>query len=400
MEINLPKLSSASIVTTLLFSLFSTSSYAVNLFDPIDKQFDMGEYLAENAYGFLPVPIIITEPALGYGGGFTGVFLNESDEQREKRKQLALKSIDGGAQLLTTGITAIGGFATSNGSWLGFAAHRHSWKQDSIRYLVGGGYGQINMVYYPFSQSEVSGSGILNDGLELELTGLGAIQQLQFRIDGSPWLLGLKQSYVKPEMGIKDQDRLNDILGKWLNLSPALSGLGVMVEYDSQNSFMYPTEGYNYVLSYMLFRDAIGSDYKYDSIDIDGKNFWELTDVVNLGVKVQFDALVNNEQFLPPNAYPYINLRGIASNRYQGEVVGSLEAQVTWEIDNRWSTLAFVGAGSATDEFSDLFNSNTEYAYGLGFRYLIARRYGLRSGIDVAFSEEDSAVYFKVGTGF
>lgn len=27
----------------------------------------MGEHLAENAYGFLPIPIIITEPAVGYG---------------------------------------------------------------------------------------------------------------------------------------------------------------------------------------------------------------------------------------------------------------------------------------------------------------------------------------------
>ena len=35
----------------------------------------------------------------------------------------------------------------------------------------------------------------------------------------------------------------------------------------------------------------------------------------------------------------------------------------------------------------------------LDFRYLIARRYGLISGIDIAFSEEDTALYFQVGAG-
>ncbi|MCZ8488521.1 hypothetical protein O9992_18605 [Vibrio lentus] len=46
-------------------------------------ELDMGEYLAKkNAYGFLPVPILITEPAVGYGGGFTGIFMHESEEQK------------------------------------------------------------------------------------------------------------------------------------------------------------------------------------------------------------------------------------------------------------------------------------------------------------------------------
>ncbi|OEF88403.1 hypothetical protein [Vibrio splendidus] len=46
------------------------ATHAVSFIDEIDGQLDMGEYLAENAYGFLPVPILITEPAVGYGGGF------------------------------------------------------------------------------------------------------------------------------------------------------------------------------------------------------------------------------------------------------------------------------------------------------------------------------------------
>ncbi|RHW75896.1 glyceraldehyde-3-phosphate dehydrogenase [Colwellia sp. RSH04] len=381
-------------------SFIGFSSYATNFFDPIDKQFDMGEYLAENAYGFLPVPIIITEPALGYGGGFTGVFLGENDQQRERRKEAALASLDGGAQLLTPSITAVGGIVTENGTWLGFAGHQHSWLKDSIRYTVGGGYGRINMTYYPFGNDAITNSTLNDKGIELEMIGFGLMQNLQFRLADSHWLLGFKQTYSKPEIGIKGQDKLNEFLGKWLNLSPALSAVGLTLVYDSQNNFMYPTKGFNYHFSYLLYRDAVGSDYKYDAVSLVGKNFWELTNKFNLGVKLEFEALANNDSILPPNAYPYIKLRGIPSNRYQGEAVASLEGQFTWEIDNRWSTSIFAGIGSATGEASDLFSADNQYSYGAGFRYLIARRYGLRAGIDVAFSDNDSALYFNIGTGF
>ncbi|GAL28873.1 outer membrane protein [Vibrio variabilis] len=48
----------------------------------------MGDYLANNAYGFLPVPIVITEPAIGVGGGMLGMFLHESDEERESASSM------------------------------------------------------------------------------------------------------------------------------------------------------------------------------------------------------------------------------------------------------------------------------------------------------------------------
>src|SRR4051812_24642306 len=37
-------------------------------FDPADGQLDLS-YFLENPKGFLPIPIVITEPAVGYGGG-------------------------------------------------------------------------------------------------------------------------------------------------------------------------------------------------------------------------------------------------------------------------------------------------------------------------------------------
>jgi hypothetical protein len=75
---------------TALLLLTSTSLHAVALFekfiDPADGKFDTSGWLIDNK-GFLPVPIIITEPAVGTGLGLAGVFFHESDEGAEKRKQ-------------------------------------------------------------------------------------------------------------------------------------------------------------------------------------------------------------------------------------------------------------------------------------------------------------------------
>ena len=71
-------------------------------FDPEDGQLDLS-YFLENARGFLPIPIVITEPAIGYGGGLAGMFLRPRKEA-------------GSEGWARPNISAVGGFATENGT--------------------------------------------------------------------------------------------------------------------------------------------------------------------------------------------------------------------------------------------------------------------------------------------
>jgi hypothetical protein len=52
---------------------------SARFFDPQDGQFDLS-YFLENPRGFLPNPIVVTEPAVGYGGGAAGMFLRPRRE--------------------------------------------------------------------------------------------------------------------------------------------------------------------------------------------------------------------------------------------------------------------------------------------------------------------------------
>ncbi len=60
-------------------------SFWSQLVDADDGRFDVSQFLADNAYGFLPLLIIITDPAAHGGLGAVGLFLHESEEHKEKR---------------------------------------------------------------------------------------------------------------------------------------------------------------------------------------------------------------------------------------------------------------------------------------------------------------------------
>jgi hypothetical protein len=64
---------------------------------------------------------------------------------------------------------------------------------------------------------------------------------------------------------------------------------------------------------------------------------------------------------------------------------------------HRWGVVGFVGYGQT---FSENADGNQAWNAGGGFRYLLARMFGLKMGIDVAFGPEDWAVYMVIGTAW
>jgi hypothetical protein len=62
------------------------------LIDPEDGMLDVSEVLSTTK-GFMPVPLLITEPALGVGGGLILLFLHDSIDNRAEL--MAEKNPDG-----------------------------------------------------------------------------------------------------------------------------------------------------------------------------------------------------------------------------------------------------------------------------------------------------------------
>jgi hypothetical protein len=97
---------------------------------------------------------------------------------------------------------------------------------------------------------------------------------------------------------------------------------------------------------------------------------------------------------------PFIDMRGVPFLRYQGEQVALLEAELRWQFWKRFSLVAFGGGGGAWNDCQRLDNSQGVVAGGGGFRYELARRYGIHAGFDFAVSRDMTAYFFEVGSGW
>ncbi|PKF61845.1 glyceraldehyde-3-phosphate dehydrogenase [Psychromonas sp. psych-6C06] len=384
----------------LLSCLYSTTPFA-SFFDEEDNQLDLGHHIAENATGFLPIPIIITEPAVGYGGGIAGLFLHETEEEKKVRKEAALNARDGGARLMPSAITLVGAGGTENGTWFAFAGHQHSWLKDRIRYLGGAGVGVANLnIYKDLSFPGFGPIAPIDKTLSFgtKTSGIVMMQKLQVRIADTPLMLGIKQVASKSKVET-DSKVLNDLLDYTIGTETVSSGLGLLADYDTRNNFFYPSEGYQVSAEYMVYNEAIGSDHNYNNLNINAEVYIPVAQNWTVAFAGNYQNFDSNDIILPPTVKPYVDLRGISAYRFQGDEIQTVQGQVTYDITPRWNISAFYGVGRALDK-GEQNHEDLAAGYGTGFRYKIARRYGLSIGADIAFSEEESAFYISLGSGF
>ncbi|MEZ9417645.1 glyceraldehyde-3-phosphate dehydrogenase, partial [Vibrio sp. 10N.286.49.E1] len=143
---------------------------------------------------------------------------------------------------------------TKNGSWFAFAGHRHTWLDDSIRYIGGAGLGKVNLDIY----KDISFPGVGDKlppfdktfGFNTQTTGAAMLQSVQFRVADTPLMLGAKQfaSYTSVE---SSNSAVNQLLAWTLGNESVTSGLGVIAEYDTRNNLFYPTSGFKVGADYM-----------------------------------------------------------------------------------------------------------------------------------------------------
>ena len=130
----------------LIISLFmptlasAGNSLWQSFIDPKDGKFDASNWLIERS-GFLPVPVIVSDPAVGYGGGLAVLFFHEPEEDSQKTG-------DDDVLTLPPSVSFGAGIYTENESWAGAGGHFGSWKEDSLRYLGYLGGGSLNLKYY------------------------------------------------------------------------------------------------------------------------------------------------------------------------------------------------------------------------------------------------------------
>ena len=345
--------------------------------DPEDGAFDASQHLA-TATGFLPVPMIITEPAVGYGGGLFAAFFHGSIEQWSRRNN---------GRLTPPSISLVGGFATENGSWGVMAGHFGVWFHDKVRYLGGVGYVSPNLAVYP---SVLGGSTKVDFNLE----GLIIIQQLKARVFKNVFVGG---RYIYGSNSVRfDRDSIPGIRADTVTI--ATGGLGVMLELDTRDNNLSPTRGTRAQVTGSWYGPALGGDSTYRMLNAFVQQHWVVSPRV--GVSARVDGTVSSPG-APFYGKPFLRMRGLPVLQYQGLRIALTEGEVRYGLDRRWTVLGFAGAGwTDNGRDSTLHRTGNVVIGGAGFRYLIARAMGLQAGLDVAAGPDGGAVYIQIGSAW
>ena len=344
--------------------------------DKEDGAFDLSDYLLLHR-GALPVPIIITEPAVGYGGGIALAYFSQSFAEQAEKARAA------GEPVIPPDIAVGAAFKTENGSWGGGAGYLGFWDHDRWRYTGFAGKVELQLDYF----------SVTGDGRAYKLDATVLLQQALRRIGTSSWYVGPRLFYMST--GASFAGTLpNDVPSPELDMK--ISKLSAVVDHDTRDNIFTPNRG-TYVEAEAAFaRGAFGSDVNFQTLYVRGFHWIPVDDFV---IGLRGDARLSSGA-VPFFAQPYIVLRGVPAGRFQDKNALALETEVRWNVNSRWALVGFAGAGKAFGRRQTWDEADTIPSGGVGFRYLVARKLGMYAGIDVAKSTADSAIYITMGSNW
>ena len=352
--------------------------------DPEDGHLDISDWLIDRK-GFLPIPIFITEPAVGYGGGLALMFVrNSMRESAERAKETGY--------LVPPDIFVAGAVGTENGTKAAFGGGMMTFGEGRWRYRGAVARTDVRLQFYGV------GGGGLNGvrSIAYALDGWVSTQRALRRLGDSDSWLGARWDLLV----LNDQVNIsgNPIAGLRPDESARrTSGLGLTLEHDSRDNIFTPSRGWIGALDATFYDPAWGSDTAFQAYRGRVFAYWPAAkSVVGAG---RLDGRAA-EGHVPFYMLPFIELRGIPAARYQDERTAVVETEVRWSVTPRWAAIGFIGAGRAWGRDTTFGDSTSQVSKGVGFRYLIAKQLGLWVGIDYARGPEEDAWYIQVGNAW
>ena len=345
--------------------------------DTLDQSPDISEFL-RTRYGFAFIPILITEPAIGYGAGGGLVFIHRDPSEIKEGKGIY------------PSISGLGGFYTESKSWGVGAGHFGIWKEGAIRYRGGAGYVSANLNYYrePLLEQGVQQLGF-------NITAFGIIQELIFRINTSKFFAGMSYGFGRTKVRFDVPANLPEISAK--DYETNIGGLGAVLYYDKRDNLFTPNKGIYAGVRYVYYDHFLGSDRKFQRLFTHFIGYLPLTKQLYAALRLDLQSSFEDAPFY---MRPFISLRGVPAMRYQGKTTYLAETEFRWDFTYRWSLVGFTGYGRALPVNEKWLNKMTAYNFGFGFRYLLARLYGVRMGMDIARGPEDWAFYLQFGSSW
>jgi hypothetical protein len=342
-----------------------------------DGWLDVSGFLDEK-YGFLPVAIPITEPAVGYGAAGGLAFISQP--------------LGGGqSEYDRPNVTVLGGMGTENDTWGAVAGDLRNWLDGRLQTLAGVVYASVNLDFHGIGEDSV----LADDPLRYNLKPAGGMLQGKYRLGKSRLWAGLSYAFARTEVAF-DAPAGTPTLPDFRSESNA-GGLTPSFTFDTRDNIFTPNRGTYVEATAGLFSEALGGDDEFQRGRLIAMQYVPLHPRLHLGFRGEAAASFGDVPFY---LRPFIYMRGVPVMRYQGETAAQIEAEARWRFWKRFSLVGFVGGGATWNDLERFDDTKSVVTGGAGFRYELARKYGIHMGLDVAFGPDNPAIYIQVGSAW
>lgn len=352
----------------LVLSFMAIMAFDANAAEETDRD-DVGK-------NFAVAPIVVSNPNIGSGLGATGMYFFDIGEQAEGAPRSS-------AQI-------VGGYTNTDSYFVGLLSGLHL-RNDRIRCKLGVFHASINNEY----RDPLGGEVKFNTGV---LAGFG---QISYRVWRDVFLGGqllVTDVTYDPETSV-DGDYLNRVGAE----DTTAAGIGPVISFDTRDNIHYPGSGMLAEIKGFYKPDAWGNDADYAVGDAAVNQYIGLTADHILALRLYGRTGTHNTPYSDKSRLGQgSDLRGFKSGEISGRTLLAGQAEIRWQVAERWGIVAFGGLSKLWDDDLDaLITEDIYYSGGAGIRFMINTDQKLNFRVDAAIGNGDNkGIYVGIKEAF
>lgn len=326
---------------------------------------------------FVAVPIPVSNPTIGTGLEAALLYLHPQDEQQ---------------QASPNSTSGLGLLYTNTDSWLVGLFHDGYYLQDRLRIRAGLGSAQANLDFFGLGSRPVFEDQPIGYSIESDI----AMGRILGRIPGSNnWFTGIQILYLDTDVNFDTQELIEGL--PYLSSQQQLTTLSWLANYDSRDDNYYPSRGQFAEFMYGKNDQDLASDVDYDRYTLDYSYYIPLPYQSVLAMRANAEQVDGDTPFY---LLPHLSMRGFPANRYMDDAAASLHLEWRQKFSARWGYILSLEAGAVGDSITSLDTDDTITSIGAGLRWQVQAEKKLNLGLDVGVTDDDYAIYIRVGEAF
>lgn len=330
----------------------------------------------QQSKNYVVAPIVVSNPAIGTGAGATGMFFYDVGHHEEGTPRSS-------AQL-------VGAYTHTDSYFVGLLNSLHM-LQDQLRSKAGLFHAGIKNEY----RDPLGGEADFSTDI------LAAYIQATYRIKGN-WFLGL-QGIISDVQYRPDTPQDADYLDRVGAANTTSGGIGPVVSYDSRDNIHYPCSGTLAEVKGFYKPSSWGNEANYAVGDVAVNHYIGLTEKHILALRAYGRTGTEDTPYTDKSRLgQQSDLRGFKSGEISGRTLLAGQAEIRWQITERWGAVAFGGLSKLwDDDLQALITEDIYYSGGVGIRFMLNTDQKINFRVDAAVGNGDNkGIYVGIREAF